>query len=92
MDPMLNIAIKAARVASKPMLHNIARLDQLEIEKKGRADFVSEVDRQAEKIIIDTIHSAYPDHGILAEESGISGDKEKSEHEWIIDPLDGTTN
>ena len=92
MDPMLNIAIKAARIASKPMLHNIERLDQLDIEKKGRADFVSEVDRQAEKIIIDTIHSAYPDHGILAEESGISGDKEKSEHEWIIDPLDGTTN
>jgi myo-inositol-1(or 4)-monophosphatase len=92
MDPMLNIAIKAARIASKPMLHNIERLGQLEIEKKGRADFVSEVDRQAEKIIIDTIHSAYPDHGILAEESGISGDKEKSEHEWIIDPLDGTTN
>jgi len=92
MDPMLNIAIKAARLASKPMLHNIERLDQLEIEKKGRADFVSEVDRQAEKLIIDTIHDAYPDHGILAEESGSSGDKEKSEHEWIIDPLDGTTN
>ncbi len=92
MDPMLNIAIKAARVASKVMLHNIERLDQLDIEQKGRADFVSEVDRQAEEIIIDTIHSAYPDHGILAEESGISGDKDKSEHEWIIDPLDGTTN
>ncbi len=92
MDPMLNIAIKAARVASKVMLHNIERLDQLDIEQKGRADFVSEVDRQAEEIIIDTIDSAYPDHGILAEESGISGDKDKSEHEWIIDPLDGTTN
>lgn len=92
MDPMLNIAIKAARVASKVMLHNIERLDQLDIEQKGRADFVSEVDRQAEEIIIDTIHSAYPDHGILAEESGISGDKDKSEHEWVIDPLDGTTN
>jgi myo-inositol-1(or 4)-monophosphatase len=92
MDPMLNIAIKAARVASKVMLHNIERLDQLDIEQKGRADFVSEVDRQAEEIIINTIHSAYPDHGILAEESGISGDIDKSEHEWIIDPLDGTTN
>jgi myo-inositol-1(or 4)-monophosphatase len=89
---MLNIAIKAARVASKVMLHNIERLDQLDIEQKGRADFVSEVDRQAEEIIIDTIRSAYPDHGILAEESGVSGDKDKSEHEWIIDPLDGTTN
>ncbi len=89
---MLNIAIKAARIASKVMIHNIQRLDQLEIEKKGRADFVSEVDRQAEEIIIQTIHDAYPDHGILAEESGVHGDKDKSEHEWIIDPLDGTTN
>lgn len=89
---MLNIAVKAARSASKVMIHNIERLDQLKIEKKGRADYVSEVDRQAEEIIIQTIHDAYPDHGILAEESGIQGDKDKSEHEWIIDPLDGTTN
>ena len=92
MDPMLNIAVKAARAASKPMIHNAARLDQLEIEKKGRADYVSQVDRQAEEIIIQTIQEAYPDHGILAEESGVQGDKEKTEHEWIIDPLDGTTN
>lgn len=92
MDAMLNIAVKAARAASKVMIHNIERLDQLKIEKKGRADYVSEVDRQAEEIIIQTIHDAYPDHGILAEESGIQGDKDKSEHEWIIDPLDGTTN
>lgn len=89
---MLNIAVKAARAASKVMIHNIERLDQLKIEKKGRADYVSEVDHQAEQIIIQTIHDAYPDHGILAEESGIQGDKDKSEHEWIIDPLDGTTN
>lgn len=92
MDPMLNIAVKAARVASKVMLHSIGRLDQLKIERKGRADYVSEIDRQAEAIIIDTIHAAYPEHCILAEESGASGDKKKSDHEWIIDPLDGTTN
>ena len=92
MDPMLNIAVKAARAASKPIIHNVERLDQLTIEKKGRADYVSEVDKQAEEIIIQTIHDAYPDHGILAEESGVCGDKDKSEHEWIIDPLDGTTN
>ncbi|MEE9446761.1 MAG: inositol monophosphatase family protein [Arenicellales bacterium] len=92
MDPMLNIGIKAAREASKAMIYSIDHLDQIKIEKKGRADYVSEIDRQAEKIIIETIHAAYPDHGILAEDSGISGDKNKSEHEWIIDPLDGTTN
>ena len=92
MDPMLNIGIKAARAASKVMLHNIERLDQLEIEKKGRADFVSQVDRGSEEIIIDTIRGAYPDHAILAEESGVHGDQAQSEYEWIIDPLDGTTN
>ena len=92
MDPKVNIGIIAARAASRVMLHNIERLDQLEIEKKGRADFVSQVDRGAEEIIIDTIRGAYPDHAILAEESGIHGDQEQSEYEWIIDPLDGTTN
>ena len=89
---MLNIGIKAARAASKVMLHNIERIDQLEIEKKGRADFVSQVDRGSEEIIIDTIRTAYPDHAILAEESGKHGDQQQSEYEWIIDPLDGTTN
>ncbi len=89
---MLNIAVKAARAASKVMIHNIERIDQLEIEKKGRADYVSEVDRQAEQMIIQTIHDAYPDHAILAEESGIQGAKNRSEYQWIIDPLDGTTN
>ena len=89
MDPMINIGVKAARAASKVMLHNVERLDQLKIEKKGRADFVSEVDRQAEEIIIETIQGAYPDHAILAEESGTRGN---SDHVWIIDPLDGTTN
>ncbi len=92
MDPMINIGVKAARAASKVMLHNVERLDQLQIEKKGRADFVSEVDRQAEEIIIETIKGAYPDHAILAEESGTQGDRTQSDHEWIIDPLDGTTN
>lgn len=92
MDPMINIGVKAARAASKVMLHNVERLDQLQIEKKGRADFVSEVDRQAEAVIIETIQGAYPDHAILAEESGSQGDRARSDHEWIIDPLDGTTN
>jgi myo-inositol-1(or 4)-monophosphatase len=64
-------------------------LDRLTIETKGRNDFVSEVDRSAENEIIDVIRKAYPNHGILAEESGAkSGDN----YQWVIDPLDGTTN
>ena len=59
---------------------------------KGPKDFVSEVDREAERAIVETIHAAYPDHAILAEE-GTSRDKNlDAEHVWIIDPLDGTTN
>ncbi len=87
---MLNIGIKAAREASKVIIQNLDQVDLLEIETKGRNDFVTEVDKQAEQAIIDVIQYAYPDHAILAEESGKQG--ENKEHEWIIDPLDGTTN
>jgi len=66
------------------------RTDALKVDRKGRNDFVSEVDRGAEKEIVRQVHKAYPDHGILAEEGGESGPK--SDVVWIIDPLDGTTN
>lgn len=65
------------------------RVDQLQVDRKGRYDFVSDVDRRAEQAIIEAIHKAYPQHAILGEESGEHGD---NEIQWIIDPLDGTTN
>ena len=89
MEPMLNIAVRAAREAGKVITFHLDRLDSLTVTSKARNDFVSEVDRKAEDIIIQTIHRSYPDHAILAEESGAAGD---NEYEWIIDPLDGTTN
>ncbi|MFT5259478.1 MAG: myo-inositol-1(or 4)-monophosphatase [Saprospiraceae bacterium] len=93
MDPMLNIGIKAVRLASKVILQSIDRVDQLDIQSKGRNDFVTQVDKKAEELIIETILAAYPDHQILAEESGKSGQSERrSQYQWIIDPLDGTTN
>lgn len=89
MHPMLNTATKAARRAGKVIVRHLDQLDRIEIERKGRNDFVSEVDRLAEAEIIQVLRSAYPQHGILAEESGAqAGD----DYEWIIDPLDGTTN
>jgi myo-inositol-1(or 4)-monophosphatase len=89
MHPMLNIAVRAARSAGNIIIRNMDRLDQLTIQSKEHNDFVSEVDRQAEREIIHILRKAYPGHGILAEESGAqSGDG----YEWIIDPLDGTTN
>jgi myo-inositol-1(or 4)-monophosphatase len=86
---MLNIAVKAARRAGNLIYRATDRIDHLTVTKKSHADFVSEVDRAAEQTIIQTLLEAYPDHAILAEESGAHGE---SEYVWIIDPLDGTTN
>ena len=99
MNPIVNTGIKAARRAGSIILRHIDRLDRLSVQKKGRNNFVSDVDRMAEEDIIDTIHYLYPNHRILAEESGRqhSADAEsqgdgEDEFEWIIDPLNGTTN
>lgn len=86
---MLNIAVKAARRAGNLIHRSTDKIDHLTVTKKSHADFVSEVDRAAEQTIIQTLLDAYPDHAILAEESGTHGE---SEYVWIIDPLDGTTN
>ncbi len=89
MHPMLNIAVKAARRAGTIINRATRNLDIIAVKEKAAKDFVSEVDREAEQAIIRTLREAYPDHSILAEESGASGD---SDQQWIIDPLDGTTN
>ncbi len=89
MQPMLNIAIRAAHSAGDYISRQVNNIPNLEIESKDTNDFVTQVDRNAEHKIIETLLKAYPDHSILAEESGAQGD---SEYQWIIDPLDGTTN
>ncbi|MBK1700754.1 inositol monophosphatase family protein [Thiococcus pfennigii] len=89
MNPMLNIATRAARQAGRVLLRHFDRADQLAVHDKGRNDFVTEVDRAAEAAIVNELRGKYPSHAILAEESGQHGDGETV---WIIDPLDGTTN
>jgi myo-inositol-1(or 4)-monophosphatase len=89
MHPMLNIATRAARSAGRILLRYFERTDQLSVTSKSRNDFVSEVDRGAEAAIIQELRSKYPDHSILAEESG---EHQGSDFQWVIDPLDGTTN
>ncbi len=89
MHPMLNIAVRAARRAGTIIVRGQRRLDEVKFERKGHHDYVSQVDRDAESAIVDTLSTAFPDHQILAEESGSSG---QSDHVWIIDPLDGTLN
>ncbi|WP_373019021.1 inositol monophosphatase family protein [Thiomicrorhabdus sp.] len=92
MHPLLNVASIAARSAGSNIMHHLDNIDRLHIEHKGKNDYVSEVDKEAERTIIQTIQKYYPDHTIIAEESGKSSGNKKSDIEWIIDPLDGTTN
>jgi len=89
MDPILNIAITAARKAGSIISRGLDQLDRLEIYEKGDNDFTTHIDIAAERTIIQTIHENYPNHRIIAEESG-----SLNEHDftWVIDPLDGTTN
>jgi myo-inositol-1(or 4)-monophosphatase len=88
-QPLLNIAVRAARRAGEVIIRSLNRLESLTVTSKGRNDFVTEVDQAAEQEIIATIRRHYPQLAFLAEESGQSGDHDTV---WIIDPLDGTTN
>lgn len=90
MQPLLNIAINAARQAGDIILRHSEQVHRIKIMPKGEGDFYSEIDVKAEQAIISAIHKAYPDHGIIAEESGSY--QEDAETVWIIDPLDGTKN
>jgi myo-inositol-1(or 4)-monophosphatase len=89
MQALLNTAVDAARKAGDLALRYFSRAHQLDVQTKGRNEFVTQVDHAAEQIIIEAIRARYPDHAVLAEESGRDGD---SDYVWIIDPLDGTTN
>lgn len=89
MHPMLNIAVRAARSAGRILLRYLEHTDRIAVTSKHRNDFVSEVDHCAEEVVIRELHSKYPDHAILAEESG---EHQGSDFQWVIDPLDGTTN
>ena len=90
MQPMANIALRAARVAADFIAQSFDRPDKREVEAKAKNDFVSDVDRDAEHLIIEAIKQTYPEHNILAEESGEATGN--SEYTWVIDPLDGTLN
>ena len=89
---MLNVAIKAARAAGAIINRAALDVESVRVSQKQSNDFVTEVDQASENAIIETLLTAYPDHGILAEESGSTRGNPHAEAVWIIDPLDGTTN
>ncbi|WP_261815875.1 inositol-1-monophosphatase [Vibrio gallicus] len=91
MHPMLNIAIRAARKAGNHIAKSLENADKIESSLKGTNDIVTNVDKEAEYLIIETIKASYPDHSIIAEESGLQQGKDDAV-QWIIDPLDGTAN
>ena len=92
LHPMINVAVKAARAAGAIINRAALDVESVRVSQKQVNDFVTEVDQAAEAIIIETLLTAYPGHGIWAEESGKEHGALDSEYVWIIDPLDGTTN
>ena len=87
--PAVTVMVKAARLAGNVLLRNINKLDALNVVEKGRLDYASEVDADAEKAVIKELKRAYPDYSVLGEEGGVQG---VNRYMWVIDPLDGTSN
>ena len=88
---MLNIALRAARKAGDLIARAAEQPDRLQVDSKGENNFVTEIDRKAEQEIVYHLQKAYPDHAFLGEESGATGNAD-SPYQWVIDPIDGTTN
>ena len=87
----LNVMIKAAEKAARSLNRDFGEVEQLQVSRKGPADFVSAADKRAEKVIFEELSQARPDYGFLMEESGEVKGK-NPDYRFIIDPLDGTTN
>lgn len=88
-DPILNIAVEAARNAGNIIIRSLQRLDTVKISEKRPNDFVTEVDKKVEQEIINMVRKAYPTHGFIGEEGG---EQLGEEYTWVIDPIDGTRN
>ncbi|HEX7803141.1 MAG TPA: inositol monophosphatase family protein [Pseudoxanthomonas sp.] len=91
LNPVITIMVKAARQGGNVLLRNINKLDALNVVEKGRLDYASEVDADAEKAVIKELKRAYPDYSVLGEESGGQAGK-NGRYTWVVDPLDGTSN
>ena len=93
MEPKVNLALNAARKGSKELLRYADEVDKLDVIEKGPTDYVTELDKRVERLIINDLKKAYPKHSYLSEEVGLEEGKGTGVNSlWIIDPLDGTTN
>lgn len=89
MDPYLNTAFNAARKAANVIMQGYERRDKIKIAKKGPRDYVTNIDKDAENLIVNVLRTAYPSHAFITEEQGKFG---QSDFQWVIDPIDGTHN
>lgn len=89
---VINVMIRAADKASRGLKRDFGEVENLQVSRKGPADFVSAADLRAERILRQELHRARPDYGFLMEESGEKAGRPGSDRRWIVDPLDGTTN
>ncbi|MHB1110315.1 MAG: inositol monophosphatase family protein [Devosia sp.] len=88
---LLNIMVQAATKAGRSLTKDFGEIENLQVSRKGPADFVSNADKRAEQIVFDELRKARPTYSFLMEEGGeVQGSD--GQHRWIIDPLDGTTN
>ena len=90
-SPLINVMEKAARKATRGLLHDFGEVEQLQVSTKGPADFVSTADLKAEEVLLGELGRARPDFGFLVEERGEIPGADPT-HRWLVDPLDGTTN
>ena len=90
-SPQINLITKACMKASKSLIRDFGEIENLQVSTKGPGDFVSSADKRTEKIIIEELHRAHPEYGIVTEESGLIN-KSNTKKRWIIDPIDGTMN
>jgi len=88
---LLNVMTAAAQKASKRMVRDFGEVENLQVSRKGPADFVSIADKKAEETLVRELQKARPDFGFILEEGGNIEGKDSS-NTWVIDPLDGTTN
>jgi myo-inositol-1(or 4)-monophosphatase len=90
-SPIINVMTKAADKAARGLKRDFGEVEQLQVSRKGPADFVSTADHKAEQVLREELGRARPNFGFIMEESGVIPGSDP-QHRWIVDPLDGTTN
>ncbi len=90
-SPLMNVMVRAAQRAARGLKRDFGEIEQLQVSKKGPADFVSTADLKADKVLRDELIKGRPEFGLISEEGSLK-EPDSEGRRWIVDPLDGTTN